>query len=152
MAIVIKNIRGRRYRYHQRSYREGGRVRTKSTYLGPVDGPPRRKGILGRIGEFITINLQHDFIVSDGMLQRGQKQRDAEEDQRSAKKTQKLAELYTKYGLRLGPRIPVPVEKPTPPSPILTAMGRTAAPSEVPPDTAAVATDAPDAKDGEADT
>ena len=38
----IKTIRGRKYRYEQRSYREDGRVRTESKYLGPVDGTPRR--------------------------------------------------------------------------------------------------------------
>ena len=38
MYEVIKTIGGRRYRYLQRSYRENGRVRTQSRYLGPVDG------------------------------------------------------------------------------------------------------------------
>ena len=40
---VIKTINGRRYRYSQRTWREGGRVRTKSVYLGPADGDARRK-------------------------------------------------------------------------------------------------------------
>ncbi|MGD0639235.1 MAG: hypothetical protein ABSC22_00685 [Roseiarcus sp.] len=34
--IVIKTIKGRRYRYRQRTWREGGRMRTKSEYIGPV--------------------------------------------------------------------------------------------------------------------
>jgi len=34
--ISIKTIRNRRYRYLQRSYREAGRVRTESRYLGPA--------------------------------------------------------------------------------------------------------------------
>jgi len=34
--IVIKTINGRRYRYRQRTWREGGRMRTKSEYIGPV--------------------------------------------------------------------------------------------------------------------
>jgi hypothetical protein len=38
MYIVFKTIRGRRYRYLQRSWREGKRVRTQSKSLGPVDG------------------------------------------------------------------------------------------------------------------
>ena len=41
MYEVIKTIGGRRYRYLQRSYRENGRVRTQSQYLGPVDGEAR---------------------------------------------------------------------------------------------------------------
>jgi hypothetical protein len=38
MYVVIKTIKGRRYRYLQTSFREGKRVRTKSICLGPVDG------------------------------------------------------------------------------------------------------------------
>lgn len=51
---VIKTINGRRYRYLQRSYREGGKVRTQSTYLGPVDGGRRRKsGILAVLDDLV---------------------------------------------------------------------------------------------------
>lgn len=35
--VVIKTVRGRRYRYLQRSWREGKRVRTESKYLGPAN-------------------------------------------------------------------------------------------------------------------
>jgi len=42
MAIVIKTIRGRRYRYVQHSVRVDGKVKTKSVYLGPMD-PKRLK-------------------------------------------------------------------------------------------------------------
>ncbi len=35
--VVIKTIKGRRYRYRQRTWRENGRVRCKSEYIGPVD-------------------------------------------------------------------------------------------------------------------
>ena len=41
---VIKTISGRQYRYLQETYRESGRVRTRNTYLGPVDGGVRRRG------------------------------------------------------------------------------------------------------------
>jgi hypothetical protein len=40
---VIKTINGRQYEYLQTSYREGGKVRTKSVYVGPVGGRKRRK-------------------------------------------------------------------------------------------------------------
>jgi hypothetical protein len=40
--IVIKTINGRQYRYRQSTRREGGRMRTKSEYLGPVDGGDRK--------------------------------------------------------------------------------------------------------------
>jgi antirestriction protein ArdC len=34
--IVIKTINGRRYYYRQKTWREGGRVRTRSEYIGPA--------------------------------------------------------------------------------------------------------------------
>lgn len=36
--IVIKTIKGRQYRYRQRTWREGTRVRTESYSLGPLSG------------------------------------------------------------------------------------------------------------------
>lgn len=35
--IVVKTIKGRRYRYRQRTWREGKQVRTQSFSLGPID-------------------------------------------------------------------------------------------------------------------
>jgi antirestriction protein ArdC len=35
--IVVKTINGRRYRYRQKTWRESGRVRTRSEYLGRAD-------------------------------------------------------------------------------------------------------------------
>jgi len=43
MAIVVKTIRGREYRYSQTSQRVAGKVVTKSVYLGPVI-PKRKRG------------------------------------------------------------------------------------------------------------
>ena len=34
----VKTVKGHRYLYLQMSYREGGKVKTKSKYLGPVSG------------------------------------------------------------------------------------------------------------------
>src|SRR3977135_3276445 len=51
--IVIKTIRGRQYRYEQRSWREGKRVRTKSRYLGPV-AEERPPGLIKRISSFLA--------------------------------------------------------------------------------------------------
>ena len=36
--VVIKTINGRQYRYRQETWREGGRMRTRSKYLGAVEG------------------------------------------------------------------------------------------------------------------
>ena len=34
--IVVKKIKGRQYRYWQRTYRDGPAVRTENQYIGPV--------------------------------------------------------------------------------------------------------------------
>ena len=39
--IVTKTIKGRKYRYRQRTYRVGGQVKTESKYLGPEGAPMR---------------------------------------------------------------------------------------------------------------
>lgn len=49
---VIKTINGRQYEYLQTSYREGGKVRTKCVYIGPVGGRKRKK----RGGGFPPVN------------------------------------------------------------------------------------------------
>ena len=56
MYTVIKTIKGRRYIYEQRTWREGRRVRTQSRYLGPlevVSEPAPKKSLARRVGEFI---------------------------------------------------------------------------------------------------
>ena len=56
MYVVIKTIKGRRYRYLQTSFREGKRVRTKSICLGLVDGAVARgpsQGETGGISAFL---------------------------------------------------------------------------------------------------
>lgn len=46
--IVTKTIKGHRYRYRQRSWRENGKMRTENVYLGPIGGtaPPESKGTI----------------------------------------------------------------------------------------------------------
>jgi hypothetical protein len=46
--VVIKTINGRRYRYRQRTWREGGRMRTRSEYIGPVGEGSR--GVRSQVG------------------------------------------------------------------------------------------------------
>ncbi len=41
--IVAKTINGRRFLYRQMTWREGRRMRTRSEYIGPVDGAMKRK-------------------------------------------------------------------------------------------------------------
>jgi hypothetical protein len=63
--IVIKTIKGRQYRYQQRTYREGGKVRTETIYLGPVDGGKRRAGVLRRVNAFLKANFPPRYGLPD---------------------------------------------------------------------------------------
>lgn len=52
--LVIKRVKGHAYAYRQESYREGGKVRTRSEYIGPVspavaDQVAATRGQLGRV-------------------------------------------------------------------------------------------------------
>ena len=51
--VVVKTINGRQYRYEQETYRECGKVRTRSTYIGPVDGGRRKKGLTAALRELV---------------------------------------------------------------------------------------------------
>src|SRR5690348_10372718 len=54
---VTKTIKGRRYIYEQRTWREGKRVRTQSRYIGPVDAQPARRRLGQKIADFIAVNM-----------------------------------------------------------------------------------------------
>jgi hypothetical protein len=97
--IVIKTINGRQYRYQQRTYREGGKVRTESIYLGPVDGGTRRKPIAERVSGFIDANFRraHGLPDEDAMLD----QYNAIVERERAVMAAALGDLHTQYGLRM---------------------------------------------------
>lgn len=50
MYEIIKTINGIGYRYQQETYRENWRVKTRSVYIGPVDGGRRKRG---KLTEFV---------------------------------------------------------------------------------------------------
>ena len=54
MYKVIKTIKGRRYLYLQETYREGGKVKTRNQYIGPVSGNSANVGSEGRASPSAT--------------------------------------------------------------------------------------------------
>src|SRR5205809_902421 len=60
---VIKTVKGRRYIYEQRTWREGKHVRTESRYVGPADGGPTRRRLGRKIAEFIKANMTPRHLV-----------------------------------------------------------------------------------------
>jgi hypothetical protein len=123
--VVIKIIKGRRYRYVQTSWRDGKRVRTKSICLGPLDGVRKetspRKAKLG-FAEFLgaqrlssddralataerqaaEIEAQQRAIFGETATERAQREH-----------KEHLDKLHDLYGLKMGPSAPMPAEKET---------------------------------------
>lgn len=54
--IVIKTINGCRYRYRQKTWRDGSKVRTRSEYLGPADAVGAADDQV-RLGDMVTGTL-----------------------------------------------------------------------------------------------
>jgi hypothetical protein len=55
---VTKTIKGRKYTYRQRTWREGGKVRTQSVYLGPANDVTVATGGLAVQSESVTMEIQ----------------------------------------------------------------------------------------------
>ena len=95
---VIKTISNRRYRYLQETYRESGRVRTRNTYLGPVDGGVRRRGgVTGLLQGLVRKKDREDF----GETETEARKRVAREDHERAKQA-RVNELLTGSTISLG--------------------------------------------------
>ena len=121
--VVIKTIKGRRYRYLQTSWREGRRVRTKSVCLGPLDGAARtvtRKRGTGRLAEFLKAQQlapeDRALAVAQRLaaeVERYQREKFGETAAERAQRERQehLDRLHDLYGLRLGPANPTPCEK-----------------------------------------
>lgn len=107
MYVVTRTIKGRHYRYLQRSYRQDGKVRTESIYLGPVHA-------VRRMAKAVTDFVQAQQLAPEDRAQlaaanavekieREQRERFGETaEERSARERQEaLDRLHELYGLRL---------------------------------------------------
>src|SRR4051794_29384135 len=56
---VIKTVKGHRYLYEQRSWREGKHVRTESRYLGPIEPHLTGGSVTGGAARVITTSTSH---------------------------------------------------------------------------------------------
>jgi hypothetical protein len=116
--IIIKTINGRRYRYLQRSYRVGRRVRTESRYLGPANGGIIQ-GIIDLVGAQRLSPEDRAIASAERHTARVEEEQRAlfgeTAAERSGRERQEhLDKLQDLYGLTLGPSVPTPVEKDVP--------------------------------------
>lgn len=110
MAFIrTRTIKGQQYRYLEERWREGKRVRSRSTYLG--------KSLIGEglvaFGSFFSAaNLRSDGVRGEEASLREQAERDAE---REAAQARALEALHEAYGMKMGESEPTPAEKDAPP-------------------------------------
>ena len=107
MYTVIKTIKGRQYQYQQRTYREAGRVRTESIYIGPVGGGIRRHKADRGVKGFIRANLtrRHGLPDDETMLKQYNDKVARENDVRD----KALGNLYVQFALKLhDQQVPLP--------------------------------------------
>jgi hypothetical protein len=173
MYTVVKTIKGRRYLYAQRSWRDGNRIRTESTYLGPLDADiksnaePSTKTRPRGIGSFLAAQRlsPEDRAAATAekqalRVEQEQRERFGETatERADRQRQEHLDKLHAMYGLTLGPANPVPVEPPAAaqaasvsnPAPEAAVAAQTAAASEN--QAAGAATDSaaePSADDGQ---
>ena len=99
MYIVIKTIKGRQYQYQQRTYREAGRVRTESIYMGPVGGGVRRQKAGRGVEGFIRANLARRHGLPDDEIMLRQYNDKVAREQGARDKA--LADLHAQFGLKM---------------------------------------------------
>jgi hypothetical protein len=117
----IRKINGRRYLYGEDRWREGGSVRSRSRYLGPLDvdnsrGKAKRRG--GLIAFLNAQRLSSEDRLSATMASEAERveryQRkvfgETAPERAQRERQEHLAKLHELYGLRLGPASPVPIE------------------------------------------
>jgi|GEM_PF-5171587 len=94
MALVTKTVKGRKYLYSQRSYREGGKVKTESLYIGPI-----LLRIVPALLSMFYSETGHSYAAKLAKYGKG-KQRESHNVHRSSQIARnKIAELDRIYGV-----------------------------------------------------
>jgi hypothetical protein len=140
----IRTINGHRYLYEEHRWREGGKVKSRSRCLGPVENdgsaarPKRRAPKSGGLLAFLHAQRlsPEDRALATAAKEalrseQYQRERFGETAQeRAARERQEhLDKLYTAYGLKIGPTNPVPIE----PQPALVSAEKQEGPAEAEP-------------------
>jgi hypothetical protein len=118
---IVQRANGRRYLYEEVRWREGGKVRSRSRSLGPVDGgrSARKRRWSGIISFIEAQRLSPEDRVLAGIakeaerIERYQREQFGETAQEAVvrERQELLDKLHAAYGLRLGPLHPTPIEK-----------------------------------------
>jgi hypothetical protein len=136
---IVTRANGKRYLYNEERYRQGGKVKSRSRSLGPVDGnarKPRRGG-----GSLLAFLHAQRLSPEDRALAVAEKAAARTEqyqrevfgetgpERAERERQQHLDKLHALYGLTLGPRNPTPIE----PQPAPAAVDTEESPGETEP-------------------
>ena len=99
MFIRIRTIKGRQYRYAEQRWREGKRVRSRSSYLGAVVGAKK---------SWLKRQLGHRY---GNMTEEEQEKHNARYAKDAAERQAQLGKLNDDSGSKLSSNIAVPEEK-----------------------------------------
>jgi hypothetical protein len=99
--IRIRTIKNKKYRYEEKRWREGGKVRSRSVCLGAVGSDEPVGWFRAQLGQ--AHGLDWDAIEKQ-MLERQQAA--------DAKQAAFTARVYTEFGMKVGSGNPVEVSKP----------------------------------------
>jgi hypothetical protein len=94
--VVVKTVKGRRYRYLQTSWREGKKVRTKAVCLGPADGPsidPHHERGLA------AAERHADQVAKEQRAKWGETAAERSEREKAEGRAAALAELHEQFGM-----------------------------------------------------
>jgi hypothetical protein len=126
--VVIKTVKGRQYRYVQRTWRENGRVRTENKYLGPIHGALRTRRGSARHPASPSLEQPFDYDRLLANVERHTKKMEefqrecfgeTAEERSNRERQELLVDLHERYGLRLNGASPVPTAAPQAEAPVV---------------------------------
>jgi hypothetical protein len=125
----IRTINGRRYLYEEHRWREGGKVKSRSRCLAPKSG-----GVLAFLhAQRLSPEDRALATAAKEALRVEQYQREhfgeTAQERAVRERQEHLDKLYTAYGLKIGPTIPVPIE----PQPASVSAEKQECPAEAEP-------------------
>jgi hypothetical protein len=117
---IVTRANGKRYFYNEERYRQGGKVKSRSRSLGPIDGGGRkRKRGTGELLAFLHAQglspIDRVLAVAERETARVEKYQREHFGETASEKAERereefLAKLHVAYGLTLGPPNPIPIE------------------------------------------
>lgn len=117
---IVTRANGKRYLYKEERFRQGGKVKSRSRSLGPIDGGGRklkrgREGLLAFLHAQRLSPEDRALAVAEREAARTEQYQrehfgETASERAERERAEFLARLHEAYGLKLGPSNPTPAE------------------------------------------